>query len=102
MKDQETSVVFDPIHASSYDKQFAKLAPVRDALNLLIRMVLSELPVDARILCIGVGTGRELIDLAQAFPQWRFTAIIASSGFDTPVLFLQSLFIHAWYAKRAS
>ncbi len=75
MKDQETSVVFDPIHASSYDKQFAKLAPVRDALNLLIRMVLSELPADARILCIGVGTGKELIDLAQAFPQWRFTAV---------------------------
>ena len=75
MQNQESSVVFDQKHASSYDKQFAKLAPIRDALDLLIRMVLSELPTDARILCIGVGTGKELIDLAQAFPQWQFTAV---------------------------
>ena len=75
MQNQESPVVFDQKHASSYDQQFAKLAPIRDALDLLIRMVLSELPTDARILCIGVGTGKELIDLAQAFPQWQFTAV---------------------------
>ena len=75
MKNQEPSIVFDHTHASSYDNQFAKLAPIRDALDLLIRMVLSDLPADARVLCIGVGTGKELIDLAQAFPQWRFTAV---------------------------
>ena len=75
MQDRESSVVFDQKHASSYDQQFAKLAPIRDALDLLIRIVLSELPTDARILCIGVGTGKELIDLAQAFPQWQFTAV---------------------------
>jgi len=75
MQNQESPVVFDQEHASSYDQQFAKLAPIRDALDLLIRIVLSELPTDARILCIGVGTGKELIDLAQAFPQWQFTAV---------------------------
>lgn len=75
MKNQESSIIFDQKHASSYDNQFAKLAPIRDALDLLIRMVLSDLPADARILCIGVGTGKELIDLAQVFPQWRFTAV---------------------------
>jgi tRNA (cmo5U34)-methyltransferase len=75
MQNQESSIVFDQKRASSYDKQFAKLAPLRDALHLLIRMVLSELPTDAQILCIGAGTGAELVALAQAFPQWRFTAV---------------------------
>lgn len=72
---QEPSIVFDKERASSYDTQYAKLAPLRDALNLLVRLVLSDLPADARILCVGVGTGAEILDLAQAFPLWRFTAL---------------------------
>jgi len=75
MKNQDSVIVFDQERASSYDKRFAKLAPMRNALHFLIRMVLSELPADARILCVGVGTGSELIDLAQTFPQWQFTAV---------------------------
>ncbi|NEU73446.1 class I SAM-dependent methyltransferase [Hassallia byssoidea VB512170] len=75
MQNQKSSIVFDKERASSYDKRFAKLAPMRDALHLLIRVILSELPAEARILCVGVGTGSELIDLAQAFPQWQFTAV---------------------------
>ncbi len=75
MKNQASNFVFDQERASNYDKRFAKLAPMRDALDLLIRMVLSELPDDARILCVGVGTGSELIHLAQHFPQWQFTAV---------------------------
>lgn len=75
MKNQESAIVFDQKTASSYDKRWAKLAPIRDSLDLFIRAILSELPADARILCVGVGTGSELIALAQAFPQWQFTAV---------------------------
>lgn len=75
MKNQEPTVVFDQERASSYDERFAALAPMRDALHLLIRVILSELPTDAHILCVGAGTGAELIYLAQNFPQWRFTAV---------------------------
>ncbi|MGL4620336.1 MAG: class I SAM-dependent methyltransferase [Chroococcidiopsis sp.] len=75
MKNQESTIVFDQERASKHDQQFAKLAPMRDGLDLSICMVLSELPDEARILCVGVGTGRELIYLAQHFPQWQFTAI---------------------------
>ena len=74
MESPESAIVFDRERASSYDQQFETLAPIRDALHLQIRIILSKLPVDANILCVGVGTGAGLIYLAQAFPQWRFTA----------------------------
>lgn len=75
MQNRESPTAFDQGRASSYDKQISKMAPMRDALQFLIRMVLSELPAKAQVLCVGVGTGSELIDLALEFPQWRFTAV---------------------------
>lgn len=75
MKNQASTIVFDQERASNHDQQFAKLAPMLDGLYLSICMVLSELPKDARILCVGVGTGSELLYLAQHFPQWQFTAV---------------------------
>jgi tRNA (cmo5U34)-methyltransferase len=75
MTNQAPAILFDQERASSYDQRWAKLAPTRDALHLLIRVILSNLPADARILCVGVGTGAELIHLAQAFPTWQFTAV---------------------------
>lgn len=75
MPNSESSTVFDKERASTYDIRAAKIAPLRDALHLSIRLILCELPTDARILCVGVGTGLELIYLAQEFPQWQFTAV---------------------------
>ncbi len=75
MNNQESSIVFDQQRASSYDTQFKKLDPIKEALHLLIRMVFADLPASARILCVGAGTGAELIYLAQAFPHFHFTAV---------------------------
>jgi tRNA (cmo5U34)-methyltransferase len=75
MTNQQPAMMFDKERAPSYDRMWAKLAPTRDAIHLLIRAILADLPADARILCVGVGTGAELLDLAQAFPQWQFTAV---------------------------
>jgi tRNA (cmo5U34)-methyltransferase len=66
---------FDETHAASYDERFAKLVAMRDALHLVTRLALDHLPADARILCVGAGTGAELSYLAAAFPSWRFTAV---------------------------
>ena len=69
------AVVFDSERAASYDRINANLAPTREALYLLIRTILTALPSEAQILCVGVGTGTEMIALAEAFPRWQFTAV---------------------------
>lgn len=76
---QEPSVAFDQAHAAAYDQRFAKLAPLREALHLLIGAVFADLPAEARILCVGAGTGHELIYLARKFPQWRFAVVEPSA-----------------------
>jgi tRNA (cmo5U34)-methyltransferase len=75
MQRPEPPVAFGPEHAAAYDQRYAKLAPMRDALHLLISAVLADLPANARILCVGAGTGAELIYLAEKFPQWQFAVV---------------------------
>jgi hypothetical protein len=43
--------------ASSYDQKWSRLAAFRDALHLLIGSVIRDLPANARVLCVGAGTG---------------------------------------------
>jgi len=78
MQRKEVEAIFDQ-QASSYDQQWAKLAPLRDGMHLLIGAVFSELPADARVLCVGAGTGAEVLYLAQRFPGWRFTVVEPSA-----------------------
>ena len=75
MQRHEIEAVFDQKCASGYDQQWSKLAPLRDALHLLIAALLSDLRDDARVLCVGAGTGSELIDLARRHQGWNFTAV---------------------------
>jgi tRNA (cmo5U34)-methyltransferase len=77
--EQELPVAFDEAHAAAYDQRFAPLAPMRDALHLLIGAILADLPAEARMLCVGAGTGQELIFLADKFPRWRFTLVEPSA-----------------------
>lgn len=72
---QQTPIIFDQQRAASYDKTTAASAPMFEALRFLIRLIFAELPSEARVLCVGVGTGSELLDLAQNFPLWHFTAV---------------------------
>lgn len=75
MQLEAVQTYFGPDQAAVYDQQFAKMAPLRDALHLLMEAVLCGLPADARILCVGAGTGAEIIRLAGRFPGWRFMAV---------------------------
>ncbi len=74
MQKEEITAIFDQ-QASSYDQQWSKLAPINNALHLLTSAVLSELPPTANILCVGSGTGTEILYLAHRFPEWHFTAV---------------------------
>lgn len=75
----EIKSLFDQ-QAANYDAQWAKTAPIRNCLHLLLSSVFAELPVNANILCVGVGTGDELIYLANRNPGWTFTAVEPSGG----------------------
>lgn len=79
MNSDELKATFDR-QAPGYDKQWAKMAPIRDGLHFLLESVFAELPANARILCVGVGTGAELAHLAGKFPRWRFTAVEPSGA----------------------
>jgi tRNA (cmo5U34)-methyltransferase len=59
MRTEELRAVFDR-QAAGYDERWARMSPVRDGLYFLLESVFVDLPADARILCIGVGTGAEL------------------------------------------
>lgn len=74
MQKEKISAIFDQ-QASTYDQKWSKLAPINSALHLLTGSVLSELPENARLLCVGAGTGAEIIYLAGKFPGWHFTAV---------------------------
>ncbi len=70
---------FTKEHSQAYDARNSKLAPISANLHFLMRMVLEDLPANARILCIGVGTGADIFALAEAFPNWTFTGVDPSA-----------------------
>jgi len=75
----EIKALFDQ-QAAGYDNQWIKTAPLRNCLHLLLESVFAGLPDDARILCVGVGTGAEMAHLALKKPRWRFTAVDPSGA----------------------
>lgn len=66
-------------NAKNYTKNRVKMAAIKESLHFCMRMVLAELPTDAHMLCVGAGTGDELLALADAFPSFRFAVIEPSA-----------------------
>lgn len=66
--------------AQAYDERNRKLAPISENMHFLIRLVLKDLPVNSQVLCVGVGTGAEILSLARAFPQWSFVGVDPSES----------------------
>lgn len=74
MNNDELKALFDQ-QAASYDAQWTRMAPINNGLYFLLESIFATLPSNARVLCVGVGTGKELIYLAKRFPDWRITAV---------------------------
>jgi tRNA (cmo5U34)-methyltransferase len=68
MSESSAAKPFDAEHAAKYDERWAPLAPLNASLHLQMRLILQELPAAAHVLCVGVGTGAELLALAKIFP----------------------------------
>lgn len=61
--------------AKTYDERNSRLAPIGDALHFLTRLILEDRPENSRVLCVGVGTGADILALAAAFPSWSFVGV---------------------------
>jgi tRNA (cmo5U34)-methyltransferase len=77
MNNQQGKVdaIFSPQMAASYDARPEVWMAGRESFFGFMRLILLELPSQARILCVGAGTGLEVESLAQAFPGWHFTIV---------------------------
>lgn len=74
MKREEITDLFDQ-QATVYDDNWQKVAPIKDAMHLMLGAAFRDLPDDARILCVGSGTGQEVLYLADMFPGFNFTLV---------------------------
>ena len=74
-----TAGFFNQEMADAYDRRNSALKPISDGLHFLMRLVLNDLPADARLLCVGVGTGAEILSLASACPGWTFVGVDPSA-----------------------
>lgn len=80
MTQQDPSKFFDKGHAAAYDQRWAGMAAINDAQHLLLKAILSGIGSQARVLCVGAGTGAELLALAAAYADWQFTVVEPSAG----------------------
>ncbi len=79
MDNTQLEALFDK-QAAHYDTQWKRMAAMNHALHFLLNSVFAELPDNARVLCVGVATGTELINMANDHPGWHFTAVEPSAG----------------------
>lgn len=79
MRQDEITALFDQ-QAAGYDSQWAKTAPINNGLHFLLDSMFAPLPADAKVLCVGAGTGTELAHLARQNAGWRFVAVEPSGA----------------------
>lgn len=74
---------FNKDAAKNYDEKNKKLSEISDCLHFLTGLILREVPSQARVLCVGVGTGAEILSLAKDNPGWSFLGLDPSQDMLT-------------------
>jgi tRNA (cmo5U34)-methyltransferase len=67
--------LYDEEWADTFDEKAQAAIPGRDGIFRIADACFADLPVDARVLIVGCGTGTELLHLASRHPGWRFEAV---------------------------
>lgn len=71
---------FPPEASKTYDGKNAALAPIAENMHFLIRLILKDLQPRAKILCVGAGTGAEILSLSKEYPGWSFVGVDPSAA----------------------
>lgn len=74
-----TSGFFNRDMAEAYDRRNSGLKPISDCLHFLTRLALCRLPQKAKVMCVGIGTGAEVLSLAMERLDWSFVGVDTSS-----------------------
>src|SRR5690606_26862816 len=77
---QERGSVFRARAGRNLRQEDGRTCRIKDALHLAAQVSFLDLPYDSRILCVGAGTGAEVLALAEKNPGWRFTALDPSEA----------------------
>jgi tRNA (cmo5U34)-methyltransferase len=77
---QDRTIRFDRDRASKYDRDILKVIPGYEALHAMAKAFLGmNLPEEAKLLIVGAGTGKEILNLSQSHLRWQFTGVEPSA-----------------------
>jgi tRNA (cmo5U34)-methyltransferase len=75
-----SEIKFDSDRAQKYDRKIRISIPGYDALHSMAYAFLGlDLGQQAKILIVGSGTGMEIVNLSQLYPEWQLTGVEPSS-----------------------
>ncbi len=74
MKDKMVQI-FEDMGGDQYDQNNSSFKSVSDNIQVLNSIILKDLPENAKILSVGIGTGADIIELGKKNPKWTFVGV---------------------------
>lgn len=80
MNNSEIVQIFENMGVDAYDGFNLHFQSLSESMHFLTMLTLKDLPENANILCVGVGTGADIMNLAKMKKKWNFTGIEPSGA----------------------